>query len=105
RAFYAQKDTRTPVKAAVASFLVNVVLSVALMGPLSTLGLALASNLAVVVQAVILQVSLSRKRPELQFGPLWGDLARIVLASVVMAVTVETGERLVGGGQAGLLID
>ena len=40
RAFYAQKDTATPVRAALLSFAVNLVLSLLLMGPLGTLGLA-----------------------------------------------------------------
>ena len=92
RAFYAQKDTRTSVRAAMVSFVVNVVLSLALMGPLSTMGLALASNIAIVVQAVILQTRLTARRAELSSGPWRFDLAKILMASGLMAVVVKGGE-------------
>lgn len=97
RAFYAQKDTRTPVRAALLSFIVNVVLSLALMQSLSTVGLAIAGNVAVVVQAWYLQTRLTRKRPELVFGGLLPDLLKIGAAAVIMGLVV--------GGLAALLLD
>lgn len=107
RAFYAQKDTRTPVRAAVLSFVVNVVLSVVLMGPLSTIGLALASNLAVVVQAVFLQRALTRRRVELGFGPMVRSVTKIGLASAVMGAVVAGGlawsARFAGGALVEIL--
>ena len=42
-AFYARKDTATPVKASLTGLAVNVLLKVALMGPLAQIGLALAT--------------------------------------------------------------
>ncbi len=94
RAFYAQKDTGTPVRAAGVSFVLNVGLSLALMGPLSTMGLALASNLAVLAQALFLQRALSKKRPELGFGAVGADLGKIVIASGVMGLVVWAGMSL-----------
>ncbi|MCF3649036.1 murein biosynthesis integral membrane protein MurJ [Synoicihabitans lomoniglobus] len=94
RAFYAQKDTRTPVRAAVMSFVVNVSLSLALMGPLSTMGLALASNVAVVAQAVYLQRALTRQRAELGVGPMVVNTVKILIASVGMGLAVGAGARL-----------
>lgn len=91
RAFYAEKDTLTPVRAAVLSFIVNVVLSLALMGPLSTVGLAVAGNLAVVVQAWYLQSRLSRRRQSMAFATLWPTVMRVVFASVVMGAAVGGG--------------
>jgi putative peptidoglycan lipid II flippase len=88
RAFYAQKDTRTPVRAALLSFVVNLALSVALMGPFGTLGLALASNLAVAAQAAYLQTKLARAREGLAFGHVAGDLAKVCGAAVAMGVIV-----------------
>jgi putative peptidoglycan lipid II flippase len=84
RAFYAQKDTRTPVRAAILSFAINLALSFALMGPLSTVGLALASTIAMGVQAVYLQWHLARKQEGLAFHHLAGDLGKIAVASLVM---------------------
>jgi putative peptidoglycan lipid II flippase len=91
RAFYAQKDTATPVRAALISFLVNVVLSVALMKPFGTIGLAMASNLAVVVQAWYLQSCLARKRSSLGFRPLVATVLRVLAAAVVMGGVVGGG--------------
>lgn len=101
RGFYAEKDTRTPVVGAVLSFAVNLTLSLVLMGPLSTVGLAVASNVAVVVQAGYLQFRLSARRPELGFARMLPDVGRIVLAGALMAVLVGLGLRLstgFGGG-------
>jgi putative peptidoglycan lipid II flippase len=91
RAFYAQKDTATPVRAALASFVVNLGLSIALMGPLSTVGLAVAGNVAIIVQAWYLQVKLARKTPQLAVHHLLGDLGKIAIASTVMGLLVAAG--------------
>ncbi len=94
RGFYALKDTATPVRAAVLSFAVNLVLSVALMHWFSTIGLAAASNLAVVVQAWYLQTRLSRKQAGLSFAPLLPNLGKIVVASALMGAVVWGGVKL-----------
>lgn len=91
RAFYAQKDTRTPVRAALLSFGVNLVLSIVLMGPWGTVGLAIASNVAVIVQAWYLQRQLSRTREGLAFAPLVRDLVRILAAAALMGGVVGAG--------------
>jgi len=94
RGFYALKDTATPVRAAAVSFVVNLVLSVILMHWLSTVGLALASNLAVLAQAWFLQTRLSRKLDGLRFAPLLPNLGKIIVASALMGAVVWGGERL-----------
>ena len=91
RAFYAQKDTTTPVRAALLSFLVNLGLSLALMRPFGTVGLALASNLAVVVQAIYLQSRLVQKREGLGFRAVLGDLTKVVVAAAAMGAVVAAG--------------
>lgn len=53
-AFYALKDTKTPVWCAFAAFLLNVVFSVALMGPLLHGGLALATTLSAFFNMILL---------------------------------------------------
>lgn len=93
RAFYAHKDTRTPVRAAIWSFLANVVASLALMGPLGVTGLALASTLAVVVQASYLQNRLARLAPSLGFGPLRRHLGKVSAAAAAMAAVVDLVRR------------
>lgn len=88
RAFYARQDTRTPVRAAVLSFVVNLVLSLALMAPAGTLGLAIAGTVSTGVQAWFLQSRLARLQAGLAFHHLLEDAARIVFASVLMGVAV-----------------
>lgn len=97
RGFYSLKDTTTPVKAAALSFVVNLVLSIVLMKALSTVGLALASNLAVLAQALFLQVNLTRRMPGLGFAPLWPNLGKIIVASALMGILVWGGAKLLAG--------
>lgn len=91
RAFYAQKDTTTPVRAAILSFAVNLALSAALMRPLGTVGLAIAGNVAIVVQAWWLQRALTRKHPDFRFGHLARDLGKVLAASLLMGAVVAAG--------------
>ncbi len=91
RAFYAVKDTRTPVKVATVSFVLNVVFSVVLMRRLGAAGLALASTLAVLVQTALLQLQLTKKLPLLQFLPLWRDVVKILMGTAVLSGVVLVG--------------
>lgn len=105
RAFYAQKDTRTPVQAAFVSFLVNIGLCFGLKGPLGTVGLALAGTISVFVQAAWLQVKLNRRRSELNLGPLWRDFGKIMAGGVFMGFVVALGHHGFGSWGEGGLID
>ncbi len=88
RAFYAQKDTRIPVRAALLSFAVNLGLSLVLMKPFSTVGLAMAGTVAIAVQAAYLQWHLARKQEGLAFHHLAADLGKIAGASFAMGAVV-----------------
>jgi putative peptidoglycan lipid II flippase len=91
RAFYAVKDTATPVAYGAASFVVNLLLSLALMRWLGVAGLVLASTAAIGAQTVLLQRTLARRRPELRFAPLWRSLGKIILATAVMSALTGAG--------------
>lgn len=67
-AFYALKDTRTPVITAFISFVLNLIFSLALMGPLRHGGLALASSLSALVNMCLLFWLFRRK-----VGPIGGS--------------------------------
>lgn len=97
RGFYALKDTATPVRAAALSFVVNLGLSLLLIHWYSTVGLALASTLAVLVQAWFLQTRLARKLPGLGFAPLLPNLGKIIAAAIIMGVVVWGGLKLAAG--------
>lgn len=60
-AFYALQDTKTPVKVAVVALMVNLALSLTLMGPLKHGGLALALSMASSVQFGLLVLLLKKK--------------------------------------------
>jgi putative peptidoglycan lipid II flippase len=91
RGFYALKDTATPVRAAALSFMVNLIMSLVLMQAMSTVGLALASTLAVGAQAWFLQTRLTRRLAGLGFTPLLPNLGKIVAASALMGAVVWAG--------------
>ncbi|MEN9662407.1 MAG: hypothetical protein RL324_1356 [Verrucomicrobiota bacterium] len=91
RAFYALKDTAGPVRVALLDFVVNLGLSLLLMGPLGVPGLVLASTVAIIVQTVLLKRALARKVPELSFRPLWPSVGKVLTATGGMSL-------LVGGG-------
>jgi putative peptidoglycan lipid II flippase len=97
RAFYSVKDTRTPVRIALIDFVVNLVLSLILKRVLGAYGLVLASTAAILVQTVLLQFALARRLPGLAFGPLWGTVGKIAIATAVMAALVGFGWRELQG--------
>ncbi|GIW41233.1 MAG: putative lipid II flippase MurJ [Candidatus Binatia bacterium] len=112
--FYALHDARTPVAAALVSLVANVLLSVALMGPvegggpsslgfhlarlvravhvadLDHAGLALATSLAATVNLAFLLVLLLRRIPELELLSLWPTLGRSLVASAAMIPAVRS---------------
>jgi putative peptidoglycan lipid II flippase len=93
-AFYALKDTRTPVITAFVAFLLNLCFSLMLMGPLLHAGLALASSLSALCNMALLLYLLRKK-----IGPFGGRGiflagAKAALASVPMALFVAWAMRL-----------
>ena len=78
-------------RAAVLSFVVNLGLSLALMKPLGTVGLAVAGTVSTVVQAWYLQRKLSRGHEGLHFRHLARDLVKVLGASLAMGVVVAGG--------------
>ena len=91
RAFYARKDTRTPVRAATLSFVVNLALSLLLIRPLGAIGLVVASTAAVIAQTLWLQRILHRRVPELSLRPVARDVGKVLLATAVMSALVAGG--------------
>jgi len=79
-AFYAMKDTRTPVITAFIAFVVNLLFSLVLMGPMLHAGLALASSLSAAANMLILFYCLRRK-----IGPFGGRGVMIAALKGVIA--------------------
>jgi putative peptidoglycan lipid II flippase len=84
--FFARKDTRTPVKIAIACLVANIVLILILLWPLAEVGIALATALAAWLNAGLLGFCLHREgflRPDPR---LKRRLPRIALVSLAMGV-------------------
>ncbi|MBN1400085.1 MAG: murein biosynthesis integral membrane protein MurJ [Anaerolineae bacterium] len=88
RAFFAQQDTVTPLFIAVGSAAANLLLGVALMGPLGHGGLALANTLAVSVEVLVLLAVLRRRWGGIEGRETLKGLAQIGLATTAMGAVV-----------------
>jgi putative peptidoglycan lipid II flippase len=88
QAFYATKDTATPVKVAIGSFVINVLCSLALIGPLGTPGLTLANSISSAFNFLALAVLLSRKIGGWGHRQVISSAGKSVLAAAVMGAAV-----------------
>lgn len=91
RAFYAMKDTATPVRVATVNFVVNLVGALLLMRSFGACGLVLAGTLAVIIQCLMLQSRLVRRIPGMHFGSLARDISKILGAALLMGLVVAGG--------------
>ncbi|OGP32125.1 MAG: murein biosynthesis integral membrane protein MurJ [Deltaproteobacteria bacterium GWC2_42_11] len=87
-AFYALKDTVTPVMIAAASLIFNVVMSLILMGPLLHGGLALATTLASVLNFALLFIVLRKRVGGVDAKEILSSVAKVTLASLIMGMIV-----------------
>jgi putative peptidoglycan lipid II flippase len=87
-AFYARQDTKTPMRFAMISVVVNIVCSLILAWPLQQLGLSLATTMAAVVNLLLLYWRLHKDKiysPQ----PGWGVfLGKTILAALVLGVAL-----------------
>jgi putative peptidoglycan lipid II flippase len=100
RAFYAVKDTKTPVRVALVDFLINITVSLALIHWFGVVGIVLASTTAIIAQTYLLGRALVRRLPEMHFAPLIPTVAKVLGASAAMAAVVWGGLSLLQGHRA-----
>lgn len=94
RAFYAMKDTATPVKIGLIDIVINLGLCLALRPSLGAVGLVVASTTAIIIQNVLLQRALVRRLPGMTLASLWPSVAKICVATLAMSVFVWLGWQL-----------
>jgi putative peptidoglycan lipid II flippase len=88
-AFYAMKDTKTPVISAAVSLIVNLVGGYVLMRtPLKHAGLTLANTLSTIAQITILFVLLNKKTGGIDLKIVLKSLMKFIAASAVMAALI-----------------
>lgn len=86
--YFARHDTKTPVKIAAVTVVLNIVLNLVLMWPLLYVGVALATSLSAWANAVLLGVILYRRGHLKIDARLRARLPRMVLATVTMAAAL-----------------
>ncbi len=94
-AFYALKETRLPVAAALADAVVFVTLCAALTGPLGLPGIGLAASAAAAVNVVVLLAALRRREGRLRGRELASSLARVVAASAAMGALLWASRKVI----------
>ena len=103
--FYARGDTRTPVRIAVASMLVNLAGNVALIWPLGFVGIALSTGAAAWVNAGLLYWTLRRRGHFAIDHRLRRNAWRLAAASAIMAGVLVAAGRLVAPAMGGSLVE
>jgi putative peptidoglycan lipid II flippase len=88
RSFYALHDTRTPVAVGAAAMVANILLAIAMVGPLGHLGIALAMSISASAEALVLVFLLRPRLPGLLGGGLFFSLTRTAIAAVGLLVAL-----------------
>ena len=88
RAFYSLQDTKTPVKVAIISLLINIVLAILLMRPLKHVGLALATSFSSMVNLTILTLILRQRLGRIQGRLIINSLFKNLAAALAMGLPI-----------------
>jgi len=92
--FYSLQDTTTPVKVAVFSMIINILLNLLLMGPLAHGGLALATSLSAMVNFLTLLHLLNRKLGKIELAHFFSSLIRNVVSCFPIVIICGLISRL-----------
>ena len=93
-AYYSMGDTRTPVRTAAISLVVNIVLNLILMWPLKIGGLALATSIAATTNFLILYVLLMRRVGDIGTRAIISMFGRICAATCVMILVTHIAKNV-----------
>lgn len=91
--FFSRGDTKTPVKAALAAFIVCVALNLGLMKVLGHVGIALATSVAAWVNITYLTIVLHRRGYLVPNARLWLVVRNVIIAGTTMGLVVWTCTR------------
>ena len=95
---YSLKDYKSPVYAALISMCTNIMLSVLLMKPLGTAGIALANGIASLIGLGFLAVIVDNKISDIQWRSAIGGWGSACAASSLMGILAYVGARYLGLG-------
>jgi putative peptidoglycan lipid II flippase len=94
RAFYAKKDLRTPVKVGAAMVLLNLGLTLALVGPLREKGIAIANSVTGIASFLVLNTFLRKRHGGIDFKSVHATLFKSLAASLLMGAAAWGSHRL-----------
>jgi putative peptidoglycan lipid II flippase len=98
RAFYAKKDTLTPVKVSAAMVALNLGLTLALVGVLGERGISIANSATGFASFLVLNALLRRKHGDVPLGPVFVGFIKSAVAGALMGAAAWGVYTLMGGG-------
>lgn len=107
-AFFARQDTRAPMRFALVSVAINIVLGIILFRVIGVPGVAAATSIAAWVNVLLMLATLARRKTYTPSAQAWSRLARIALATAVLGIVLASAshyrshvEALFGGFHIG----
>ncbi|HOH46899.1 MAG TPA: murein biosynthesis integral membrane protein MurJ [Candidatus Cloacimonadota bacterium] len=88
--FYANKDTKTPVKIAAFIVFLNICMNFILMQFMGHSGLAFSTSITAAVNYIVLMTSLKRKLPQVSYSRIWWNLGKAVLICGILYIIIVT---------------
>jgi putative peptidoglycan lipid II flippase len=96
RSFYALHNTKTPMIVTIIAIFVSIIFALILKNSLGVTGLALAFSIGSFVNAFLLYLLLRPKLKPYQEWPLVKFIAKVMIASLVMAVFIQLSKYIIG---------
>jgi putative peptidoglycan lipid II flippase len=96
RAFFAQQDTRTPMRFALIAVGVNIALGVTLFQLVGVAGIAAATSAATWLNVVMMAVTLARRGIYAPSLSAWSHLARVLAASIALGLLLAAASHFRG---------
>jgi len=84
--FYANKDTKTPVKISAFIVVLNIILNIILMQFMQHAGLAFATTISAIIHFFVLKHFLKKKIPQLIFPKVFSEINKILILSVLLFI-------------------
>ncbi len=103
KAFYSLQDTKTPVKNATISVIINVFLSIVLVKYMGIGGLALAGSISAIVSTILLFVSLRKKIGQIGLKNILVIFTKVILSSVIMGIVIRSSYNILYGFGASII--
>lgn len=88
KAFYAVKDTKTPMINSFIGIIINIILNIILVGNMKISGLTLATTISATVTTVFMLIDLNTKMEKIGIGRMLRALFKIIVSSFIMAAAV-----------------